>query len=146
MPGAESRSTVSWLIQNTAKNGPLSLRQRPAKAGADGSRTHQGRLCATPHTVLKTGEPTGTQPPPRVLSILGLRLFVKQPDQLSVLRRAQDARRALSLGGPHPARDLQRSQSTAPDQQDEEELDGRSRRAHWVLRVHDVLSRQNQHP
>jgi hypothetical protein len=34
------------------------------QAGADGSRTHQGLLCATPQTVLKTAEPTGTQPPP----------------------------------------------------------------------------------
>ena len=33
--------------------------------GVDGSRTHQGRLCGTPQTVLKTAEPTGTQPPPR---------------------------------------------------------------------------------
>ena len=31
----------------------------------DGSRTHRGPLCDPP-PVLKTGEPTGTQPPPRV--------------------------------------------------------------------------------
>ena len=34
------------------------------EAGVDGSRTHQGRLCSTPQTVLKTAEPTGTLPLP----------------------------------------------------------------------------------
>jgi hypothetical protein len=52
-------------------------------AGVDGSRTHQGRLCSTPQTVLKTAEPTGTQPPPR-RRILTLRGRVKQcPKQAS---------------------------------------------------------------
>ena len=46
-------------------------------AGVDGSRTHQGRFCTAPHTVLKTGEPTGTQPPPYILRIPGLCAFVK---------------------------------------------------------------------
>src|SRR3989304_3768517 len=35
-----------------------------AVAGVDGSRTHRGPLSGPP-PVLKTGEPTGTQPPPR---------------------------------------------------------------------------------
>ena len=39
-------------------------RQATMITGVDGSRTHQGRLYGTPQTVLKTAEPTGTQPPP----------------------------------------------------------------------------------
>ena len=35
------------------------------KAGMDGSRTHRGPLNGPP-PVLKTGEPTGTQPPPTI--------------------------------------------------------------------------------
>ncbi len=38
------------------------------QAGMDGSRTHRGPLNGPP-PVLKTGEPTGTQPPPTFSSI-----------------------------------------------------------------------------
>jgi hypothetical protein len=67
MPGDGPR--VSYRVVASGTRGTVLLMhwngQKGVSTGVDGSRTHQGRLCSTPQTVLKTAEPTGTQPPPR---------------------------------------------------------------------------------
>ncbi len=51
--------------------------QQFVKAGVDGSRTHHGPQ-RDPSPVLKTGEPTGTQPLPSRLRILRIIPSVKR--------------------------------------------------------------------
>jgi hypothetical protein len=63
----------SFALQVLVRGAQPEVSTRNLRTGVDGSRTHQGRFCSTPRTVLKTAEPTGTQPPPDM--VIGYRLF-----------------------------------------------------------------------
>ena len=64
LPGVSQQllPTRRWSVRRRVRG-----LERGRRTGVDGSRTHRGRFCSTPQTVLKTAEPTGTQPPPRAV-------------------------------------------------------------------------------